>query len=167
MGAALPPSSLNFETVCGHDERRAFAPWALDEMSNTTIERMETSVSVRDSEPVLSRPARMRLPWPLKTLLPVAAALLNGLLLFVLLTVSLDSGPRRTVLAIAAGGAFIVVAGGYRGVDVWVWDWADVTFAPRYRTRWWSPWKSLERMRLQFGFMGVVLVTLGLVIVTR
>lgn len=71
------------------------------------------------------------------------------------------------VLALIAGGAFIVVACGYRGVDVWVWDWADVTFSPRYRTRWGTPWKNLERMKLQFGFMGVALVILGLVTLTR
>lgn len=48
--------------------------------------------------------------WQIKTLLPVAAALLNGLLLFVLLTVSLDPGPRHMVIAIASGGAFVVCA---------------------------------------------------------
>ncbi len=48
--------------------------------------------------------------WQLKTLLPVAAALLNGLLLFVLLTVSLDPGPRHSVIAIATAGAFVVCA---------------------------------------------------------
>jgi signal transduction histidine kinase len=48
--------------------------------------------------------------WQLKTLLPVAAALLNGLLLFVLLTVSLDPGPRHSVIAIAIAGAFVVCA---------------------------------------------------------
>ena len=73
----------------------------------------------------------------------------------------------RGVLAIIAGAAFTVVACGYRSVDVRVWDWADLTFSPSSRTRWGSPWKSLERMRLQFGFMGVALVILGLVAVTR
>lgn len=53
---------------------------------------------------------RLRMNWQLKTLLPVAAALLNGLLLFVLLTISLDPGPRHTVIAIAAAGAFVVCA---------------------------------------------------------
>ncbi|ABF39755.1 periplasmic sensor signal transduction histidine kinase [Candidatus Koribacter versatilis Ellin345] len=60
--------------------------------------------------PPSPRPARMRMPWQLKTLLPVAAALLNGLLLFVLLTISLDSGPRHTVIAVATAGAFIICA---------------------------------------------------------
>ncbi|MET8583468.1 hypothetical protein ABZX39_21735 [Streptomyces collinus] len=73
----------------------------------------------------------------------------------------------RGVLALIAGIAFIVVACGYRGVDVWVWDWADVNFSPRYRTRWGTPWKSLERMRLQCGLFGVVLVIVGLVTATR
>jgi hypothetical protein len=73
----------------------------------------------------------------------------------------------RGVLALIAGSAFTVVACGYRGVDVWVWDWADVTFSERYRTRWGTPWKSLGRMRLQFAFLGVGLVMLGLVTLTR
>lgn len=71
----------------------------------------------------------------------------------------------RGVLALIVGTAFTVVACGYRGVDVWVWDWADVTFSPHSRTRWGTPWKSLERMRLQFGFVGVGLVIVGLLTV--
>ncbi|MFD8422004.1 hypothetical protein [Streptomyces sp. NPDC059466] len=71
----------------------------------------------------------------------------------------------RGVLALIAGSAFTVVACGYRGVDVRIWDWADVTFSPRHRTRWGTPWKSLGRMRLQLGFVGVGLVILGLVTV--
>lgn len=66
----------------------------------------ENKLSVEEASP---RPA-LRLNWQLKTLLPVAAALLNGLLLFVLLTVSLDSGPRHTVIAVATAGAFIICA---------------------------------------------------------
>ncbi|MEV6015156.1 MULTISPECIES: hypothetical protein [unclassified Streptomyces] len=73
----------------------------------------------------------------------------------------------RGVLALIAGCAFTVVACGYRGVDVWVWDWADVTFSSRYRTRWGTPWTSLGRMRLQFGFLGAGLLMAGLVAVTR
>src|SRR5581483_7685443 len=53
---------------------------------------------------------RLRINWQLKTLLPVAAALLNGLLLFVLLTISLDPGPRHSVIAFAAAGAFVICA---------------------------------------------------------
>ncbi|MFF8534385.1 hypothetical protein ACN6K9_000120 [Streptomyces sp. SAS_267] len=69
------------------------------------------------------------------------------------------------MLTLIVGGAFLVVACGFRGVDVWVWDWADVS--SRYRTRWGTPWKNLERMRLQFGFMGAGLVIFGLVTLTR
>ncbi|WP_329299425.1 hypothetical protein OG410_13930 [Streptomyces sp. NBC_00659] len=71
------------------------------------------------------------------------------------------------VLALTAGGALLVVAGGYRGADVWVGDWADVTFSPRYRTPWGTPWKSLGRMRLQCGFLGAGLAIPGLVTLTR
>ncbi|MGW1534090.1 hypothetical protein [Streptomyces aureus] len=71
------------------------------------------------------------------------------------------------VFALVVGGAFIAVACGWRGVDVRVWDWADLTFSARYRTPWGSPWKSLARMRLQFGCAGIVVLVLGLVAVTR
>lgn len=65
--------------------------------------------SIVDPRPSPDR-SRLRMNWQLKTLLPVAAALLNGLLLFVLLTVSLDPGPRHSVIAIATAGAFVVCA---------------------------------------------------------
>ncbi|WP_327429495.1 hypothetical protein [Streptomyces sp. NBC_01236] len=71
----------------------------------------------------------------------------------------------RGVLELLVGSGFIVVACGYRGVDVRVWDWADVV-ATR-RSRWGGPWKSLEHMRIGFGIVGVASVALGLVTVTR
>jgi signal transduction histidine kinase len=46
--------------------------------------------------------------WVLKAVLPIAAVLLNGLLLFVLVSSSLAPGPRNGVIAVAAGGAFII-----------------------------------------------------------
>ncbi|GHD74314.1 hypothetical protein GCM10010317_087200 [Streptomyces mirabilis] len=64
----------------------------------------------------------------------------------------------RGVLALIAGSAFAVVAGGYRGADVWVWDWADVVF--RRRTRYGTPWWSLTTMRIQFGIAGAVFLVL-------
>lgn len=66
----------------------------------------------------------------------------------------------RGVLALLAGSAFMAVACGYRGVDVWVWDWADVV-ATR-RTRYGTPWLSPTTMRIQFGIAGVVLLAVGL-----
>lgn len=48
--------------------------------------------------------------WALKAVLPIAAVLINGLLLFVLVSTSLEPGPRNTVIALAAGGAFVVCA---------------------------------------------------------
>ena len=46
--------------------------------------------------------------WALKAVLPIAAVLLNGLLLFVLVSSSLAPGPRNDVIAVAAGGAFVI-----------------------------------------------------------
>nr|QIZ01767.1 hypothetical protein HEP87_26980 [Streptomyces sp. S1D4-11] len=65
----------------------------------------------------------------------------------------------RGVLALIAGSVFGVVAGGYRGVDVWVWDRADVVFRrrPRYGTLWWSP----ATMRIRCGIAGAVFLAAG------
>jgi signal transduction histidine kinase len=46
--------------------------------------------------------------WALKAVLPIAAVLLNGLLLFLLVSSSLDPGPRNNVIAVAAGGSFVI-----------------------------------------------------------
>jgi signal transduction histidine kinase len=51
---------------------------------------------------------KRRINWALKAVLPIAAVLLNGLLLFLLVSSSLAPGPRSDVIAVAAGGAFII-----------------------------------------------------------
>ncbi len=66
----------------------------------------------------------------------------------------------RGALALLAGSAFMAVACGYRGVDVWMWDWADVVGTRR--TRYGTPWLSPTTMRIQFGIAGVVLLAVGL-----
>jgi signal transduction histidine kinase len=48
--------------------------------------------------------------WALKAVLPVAAVLLNGLLLFVLVSLSLAAGERHVVITVATAGAFLVCA---------------------------------------------------------
>ena len=52
----------------------------------------------------------VRMNWQLKAVLPVAAVLLNGLLLFVLVTLSLGDPERNTVLVIATAGAVTICA---------------------------------------------------------
>jgi len=52
----------------------------------------------------------MRLNWQIKTLLPVALVLLNGLLLFVLVTLTLQDPLRNSVLAVAIAGAVAICA---------------------------------------------------------
>jgi two-component system, NtrC family, sensor kinase len=70
-------------------------------MASTTVTAPTTPATPR-------RP--MRLSWQLKTMLPVVAALFNGLILFVIATVSLAGPERHTVLLMAAIGAIIVCA---------------------------------------------------------
>ncbi len=54
--------------------------------------------------------SRIRLNWQIKTLLPVALVLLNGLLLFVLVTLTLQDPLRNSVLAVAVAGAVAICA---------------------------------------------------------
>lgn len=54
--------------------------------------------------------SRVRINWQLKAVLPVAAVLLNGLLLFVLVTLSLGDPVRNIVLVIATAGAVAICA---------------------------------------------------------
>jgi signal transduction histidine kinase len=52
----------------------------------------------------------LRLNWQLKTLLPVLAVLLNGLLLFLVATLSLSDPQRHVVLMVATIGAVVICA---------------------------------------------------------
>jgi signal transduction histidine kinase len=53
-------------------------------------------------------PQKRHINWVLKAVLPVAAVLLNGLLLFLLVSLSLAEGERHVVITIAAAGAFLI-----------------------------------------------------------
>lgn len=55
--------------------------------------------------------ARKRhISWALKAILPIAAVLLNGLLLFILVSLSLDAGERHIVITVATAGAVVICA---------------------------------------------------------
>ena len=81
---------------------------------------MSVSAPIRLSETALLNPetglaqeqtpaARKRhINWVLKATLPIAAVLLNGLLLFVLVSLSLAEGERHVVITIAAAGALLI-----------------------------------------------------------
>ena len=51
---------------------------------------------------------RRHLNWALKAILPVAAILLNGLLLFILISLSLEANERHIIITVATGGAIII-----------------------------------------------------------
>jgi len=48
--------------------------------------------------------------WALKAILPIAAVLLNGLLLFILVSLSLGAGERHVIVSVAAAGAIVICA---------------------------------------------------------
>jgi signal transduction histidine kinase len=75
--------------------------------AETKIRKMENnSEQTVDIAPTVVR--KRRINWALKAVLPIAAVLLNGLLLFLLVSSSLEPGPRSSVIAVAAGGAFVI-----------------------------------------------------------
>lgn len=51
---------------------------------------------------------KRHLNWALKAVIPIAAVLLNGLLLFMLVTLSLEQSSRSIILALAAAGALVI-----------------------------------------------------------
>jgi signal transduction histidine kinase len=68
---------------------------------------MQPPVNVRRDESSLSS---VRVNWQVKTVLPVAFVLLNGLLLFLVATVSLRNPERHQVLIVAGTGAVAICA---------------------------------------------------------
>ncbi|PYX91849.1 MAG: hypothetical protein DMG71_19295 [Acidobacteria bacterium] len=72
------------------------------------LEQIITAVAPTTPEDSALR--TMRFNWQLKAVLPVAFVLLNGLLLFLLATVSLRDPERHTVLIVAGAGAVAVCA---------------------------------------------------------
>lgn len=54
--------------------------------------------------------SQVRVNWQIKTLLPVALVLINGLLLFALVTLTVEGPQRNQVLAVGIAGAIIICA---------------------------------------------------------
>jgi signal transduction histidine kinase len=71
----------------------------------------EKSMTTRSDPPTPNlEPKTVRINWQLKAVLPVAFVLLNGLLLFLLATVSLRNPERHAVITVAAAGAVAICA---------------------------------------------------------
>ncbi len=78
---------------------------------STPIQLSESALFDKETDllPEQTPAARKRhINWVLKAILPIAAVLLNGLLLFVLVSLSLAEGERHIVITIAAAGAFLI-----------------------------------------------------------
>ena len=71
---------------------------------NSAAQSVETDETVQS--PLVVR--RRHINWALKAVLPIAIVLLNGLLLFMLVSSSLAPGPRNDVIAVAAAGAIVI-----------------------------------------------------------
>jgi signal transduction histidine kinase len=79
---------------------------ATTEIQNIDADAAITKLSV-DSAPIIRK---RHINWALKAVLPIAAVLLNGLLLFILISLSLAAGERHAVLTVATAGAFLICA---------------------------------------------------------
>jgi len=73
-------------------------------VSDTALLNQETDL-VPEQTPVVRK---RHINWALRAILPIGAVLLNGLLLFVLVSLSLAEGERHVVIAVAAAGAFLI-----------------------------------------------------------
>jgi signal transduction histidine kinase len=83
-------------------------------MPNTQSHDVQSAaeeVTGRASETASDAPRRsVRISWEIKAVLPVAVVLLNGLVLFLLATVSLEKTERHAVLLVASSGAVAICA---------------------------------------------------------
>ncbi|HZD32335.1 MAG TPA: ATP-binding protein [Candidatus Angelobacter sp.] len=69
---------------------------------------MDSTLQPADGAPLPVTVQKRHINWALKAVLPIAAVLLNGLLLFMLVSSSLAPGPRNDVIAVAAAGAIVI-----------------------------------------------------------
>jgi signal transduction histidine kinase len=98
--------------VPGDPSRNKVLSWSkrLARRNDVSAERAEWSTA-NDGTPFPTPPEFARgIHWQLKAMLPLAFALFNGILLFLLATVGLTISQRNTVLALAAGGAVAICA---------------------------------------------------------
>ena len=81
--------------------------WIIDILATPMDVTVQSANSAASDRP-LTIVRKRHINWALKAVLPIAAVLLNGLLLFMLVSSSLAPGPRNDVIAVAAGGAFVI-----------------------------------------------------------
>jgi signal transduction histidine kinase len=74
------------------------------------VETQSKVPALPPTSPAVERRSSVRVNWEIKTVLPVAFVLLNGLLLFLVSTVSLRDPERHAVLEVAGAGAVAVCA---------------------------------------------------------
>ena len=75
-----------------------------------SVAGQQSTVSIVTKDWEADRVNSVRVNWEIKAILPVAFILLNGLLLFLLSTVSLRDPERHTVLVVAGAGAVAICA---------------------------------------------------------
>jgi len=80
--------------------------------ASATIRVLEHDIVDAAAPPVVeaSVTRKRHINWALKAILPIAAVLLNGLLLFILISLSLEVNERHIIITVATGGAIIIFA---------------------------------------------------------
>ena len=80
-------------------------------MSAVPVQIPDTGLPAADENSAADSKAVIRkrhMNWALKAVIPIAAVLLNGLLLFMLVSLSLEQGSRHMIVAVAAAGALVI-----------------------------------------------------------
>jgi signal transduction histidine kinase len=82
-------------------------------MSASATARMSDN-AIADGTGAIAKAAsiarKRHINWVLKAILPIAAVVLNGLLLFILVSLSLAAGERHVVITVATAGAIVICA---------------------------------------------------------
>ena len=79
--------------------------------ASTTVELQNINPAAAIVAAHEARVARKRhINWALKAILPIAAVLLNGLLLFILVSLSLEADERHIIITVATAGAIVICA---------------------------------------------------------
>lgn len=81
-----------------------------DTDQNVGLAANSAAIPSSETDVVAPRRHSVRISWEIKAVLPVAVVLLNGLILFVLATVSLQQTERHAVLLVASSGAVAICA---------------------------------------------------------
>ncbi len=110
----MPETMKKRRNPPGDEEPRSLpdlepALYYIDQTATTVSTRHEQPMNL-DASPLSPELSSVRIKWQIKALLPIAIVLLNGLLLFLLASLSWRDPERHVVMFVAGGGAVAICA---------------------------------------------------------